>query len=43
MTKQKYLDTRCTAVYWYFVVITWLPFYFIVYIVPWMQRKGPPG
>jgi heme/copper-type cytochrome/quinol oxidase subunit 3 len=41
ITKKKYLDVRCTAVYWYFVVITWLPFYVIVFIVPWMQRKGP--
>jgi heme/copper-type cytochrome/quinol oxidase subunit 3 len=41
MTKKKYLDTRCCAVYWYFVVITWLPFYVIVFLGPWMQRKGP--
>lgn len=41
MTKKKYLDVRCTAVYWYFVVITWLPFYFIIFIVPYMPRKGP--
>ena len=41
MTKKKYLDVRCTAVYWYFVVITWVPFYFIIFIVPYLQRKGP--
>ena len=40
MTKSRYLDFRCGAVYWYFVVISWLPFYFLIYIQPWMRRKG---
>lgn len=43
MTKKKYLDARCCAVYWYFVILTWLPFYVIIYLGPWMQRKGPVG
>ena len=37
--KKTFLDFRCTAVYWYFIVIMWLPFYFIVYIAPFMMRK----
>ncbi len=39
LTKKQFLDIRCTAVYWYFVVISWLPFYFMIYVVPWMSRK----
>ncbi len=30
--KKQRLDFRCTAVYWYFVILMWLPFYFIVFI-----------
>jgi heme/copper-type cytochrome/quinol oxidase subunit 3 len=40
VTKKQLLDIRCTCVYWYFVVITWIPFYFIVYIAPYYVRKG---
>jgi cytochrome c oxidase subunit 3 len=40
LVKKHLLDLRCTAVYWYFVVATWLPFYFVIYIEPWMTRKG---
>jgi cytochrome c oxidase subunit I+III len=39
IVKKQLLDFRCTAVYWYFVVIAWLPFYFIVYIAPYLSRK----
>jgi heme/copper-type cytochrome/quinol oxidase subunit 3 len=38
--KKHLLDFRCTAVYWYFVALVWVPFYFIIFIEPWMQRKG---
>jgi len=38
--KKQLLDIRCTAVYWYFVALMWFPFYFFVYVQPWMQRKG---
>ena len=40
MTKSRYLDFRCAAVYWYFVILSWLPFYFLIYVQPWMHRKG---
>lgn len=39
VTKKNLLDFRCTAVYWYFIVLMWLPFYFIVYIAPYLGRK----
>jgi cytochrome c oxidase subunit III len=38
--KKHLLDLRCTAVYWYFVIAVWLPFYFVIYIEPWTRRKG---
>lgn len=38
--KKHLLDFRCTAVYWYFVALVWVPFYFIIFVEPWMQRKG---
>ena len=38
--KKHLLDLRCTAVYWYFVIAMWVPFYFVIYIEPWMRRKG---
>ena len=38
--KKHLLDFRCTAVYWYFVALVWVPFYFVIFIEPWMQRKG---
>lgn len=40
VTKKQLLDIRCTAVYWYFVVLAWVPFYFIVYVAPYYVRKG---
>jgi heme/copper-type cytochrome/quinol oxidase subunit 3 len=40
LTKKRFLDVRCGAVYWYFLIITWLPFYFLIYVQPWMRRKG---
>ena len=41
ITKKQLLDFRCMAVYWYFVALWWIPFYFIIYIVPYLTRKGP--
>jgi len=38
--KKHLLDFRCTAVYWYFVALTWVPFYFVIFLEPWMHRKG---
>lgn len=38
--KKHLLDFRCTAVYWYFVALVWVPFYFVIFIEPWMSRKG---
>jgi cytochrome c oxidase subunit III len=38
--KKTLLDFRCLAVYWYFVIIAWLPFYFLIFVEPWMHRKG---
>jgi heme/copper-type cytochrome/quinol oxidase subunit 3 len=40
ITKKHLLDFRCTAVYWYFVALVWVPFYFVIFIEPWMRRKG---
>jgi len=40
VTKKHLLDFRCTAVYWYFVALVWVPFYFVIFIEPWLQRKG---
>ncbi len=40
VTKKQLLDIRCTCVYWYFVVLTWIPFYLIVYVAPYSLRKG---
>lgn len=40
VTKKQLLDIRCTCVYWYFVVIAWIPFYFLIYIAPYFMRKG---
>ena len=39
-TRKRFLDVRCAAVYWYFVVLSWLPFYFFIYVQPWLSRKG---
>jgi heme/copper-type cytochrome/quinol oxidase subunit 3 len=39
VVKKTLLDFRCTAIYWYFIVIMWLPFYFIIFIVPFLSRK----
>jgi heme/copper-type cytochrome/quinol oxidase subunit 3 len=38
--KKQLLDFRCTAVYWYFIILMWLPFYFIIFIHPYITRKG---
>jgi heme/copper-type cytochrome/quinol oxidase subunit 3 len=38
--KKTLLDFRCLAVYWYFVILWWLPFFFVIYVEPWMRRKG---
>lgn len=40
IVKKQLLDIRCLAVYWYFVTLMWIPFYFFVYVQPWMHRKG---
>jgi heme/copper-type cytochrome/quinol oxidase subunit 3 len=40
VTKKHLLDFRCTAVYWYFVALVWVPFYFVIFVEPWLQRKG---
>ncbi|PRX89430.1 cytochrome c oxidase subunit I [Paraburkholderia sp. BL25I1N1] len=32
--KRRLLDTSENAVYWYFVVLTWLPIYAVIYLVP---------
>jgi len=39
VVKKNLLDFRCTAVYWYFIVLMWLPFYVIIYIAPFLGRK----
>jgi len=39
-TKKRLLDVRCAAVYWYFVILTWLPFFVLIFVQPWMHRKG---
>src|SRR5438270_3958875 len=39
-TKKRFLDVRCAAGYWYFVILSWLPFYFFIYVQPWLSRKG---
>ena len=39
ITKKQLLDVRATAVYWYFVVLIWIPFYFIVYVMPFYSRR----
>jgi len=38
--KKTLLDFRCLAVYWYFVIVSWLPFYFLIFVQPWISRKG---
>ena len=39
VTKKQVLDFRCTAVYWYFVAITWIPLFALIYVAPWLGRK----
>ena len=39
-TRKRYLDVRCAAVYWYFVILSWLPFFVVIFVQPWMRRKG---
>jgi len=31
---KSYSDVNDSAVYWYFVVLTWLPLYFVIYWAP---------
>jgi heme/copper-type cytochrome/quinol oxidase subunit 3 len=38
--KKHLLDYRSVAVYWYFVVLMWIPFYVLIFLQPWMTRKG---
>ena len=38
--KKTLLDFRCLAIYWYFVILSWVPFYFLIFVEPWMRRKG---
>jgi heme/copper-type cytochrome/quinol oxidase subunit 3 len=40
ITKKQLLDFRAMACYWYFVVLWWVPFYGIVYLAPYFDRKG---
>jgi len=40
IVKKQLLDFRCLAVYWYFVILSWIPFYVIVFVLPWGTRKG---
>lgn len=40
VVKKHLLDFRCVAVYWYFVALIWIPFYFVIFVEPWMRRKG---
>ncbi len=40
VAKKQLLDIRCTAVYWYFVAVTWIPFYLLIYVAPYYVRKG---
>ena len=38
--KKTLLDFRCLAVYWVFVALSWVPFFILIYVEPWMRRKG---
>ena len=40
VTKKQLLDFRCTCVYWYFLIATWIPFYFVIWVGPYLHRKG---
>lgn len=40
VVKKHLLDYRAIAVYWYFVALMWIPFYFLIFIEPWLSRKG---
>ena len=40
ITKKQLLDIRASAVYWYFVTLWWIPFYLLVYVAPYVNRKG---
>ena len=39
LTKKQFLDIRTTAVYWYFVVLTWVPLFAIVHLSSYVGRK----
>jgi cytochrome c oxidase subunit 1/cytochrome c oxidase subunit I+III len=32
--ERHYLDARLDGVFWYFVVVTWIPLYAVVFLVP---------
>jgi cytochrome c oxidase subunit III len=34
MHDHHFLDARLDGVFWYFIVITWIPLYFVVFLVP---------
>jgi len=36
---KSYSDVNDSALYWYFVVLIWIPFYFIVYVMPFYSRR----
>jgi len=40
IVKKQLLDFRCLAVYWTFVIVSWMPFYAIIFVLPWGHRKG---
>jgi cytochrome c oxidase subunit III len=33
---KRFVDTSENAVYWYFVVLSWLPIYVVIYFGPWL-------
>jgi heme/copper-type cytochrome/quinol oxidase subunit 3 len=33
---RRFVDVSENAEYWYFVIVTWLPIYFVVYLYPRM-------
>lgn len=34
MTGKRFSDLSDNGMYWYFVVVAWLPFYFLIYVLP---------
>jgi len=41
--KKHLVDVYLNAAYWFFVVISWLPFYAIVFLDPGIFKAGPGG